>query len=87
MSLMQQFFNIEIWTNIFRGLQVILSAMLIVAVLLHSAKGEGIGAIGGQSRIFGSQKGVEEGLNRFTTGIAISWGLVSLILAFWSYHK
>lgn len=67
--------------------QTILSLVLIVAVILHSAKGEGIGAIGGQAKIFGSQKGVEAGLNRFATIVAILWGVLSLVIAFLSYHK
>jgi preprotein translocase subunit SecG len=66
--------------------QTVLSLLLIVAVMLHSAKGEGIGAIGGQTKIFGSQKGVEAGLNRFATVIAVLWGVVSLGIAFVTYR-
>lgn len=61
--------------------QVFLSIALIAAVLLHSAKGEGLAGIGGQAHMFGSQKGVEAGLNRITTVIAVSWILVALGLA------
>jgi len=71
---------------VLKVVQVILSALLIVAVMLHSAKGEGIGAMGGGAKVFGSQKGVEAGLNRFATVIAISWGLIALVLAYLSYH-
>ena len=53
------------WILVLKVLQLILSLLLVLAVMLHSAKGEGIGAIGGQAKIFGSQKGVEAGLNRF----------------------
>lgn len=67
--------------------QVVFSIFLIGAVMMHSAKGEGLGAIGGQAKIFGSQKGVEAGLNRLTTVLAIGWGGVSMWLAFLSYHK
>ena len=67
--------------------QVVFALSLIIAVMLHSAKGEGLGAIGGQAKIFGSQKGVEAGLNRLTTGIAILWALSSLVLALITYHK
>ena len=67
--------------------QVVFSLFLIVAVMLHSAKGEGLGAIGGQAKVFGSQKGVEAGLNKLTTGMAIMWCLTSLVLAYLSYHK
>jgi preprotein translocase subunit SecG len=44
---------------------------LVIAVLLHSAKGEGLAGIGGQSRMFNSQKGLEDGLNKITTILAI----------------
>lgn len=67
--------------------QVTFSVFLIVAVMMHSAKGEGLGAIGGQAKIFGSQKGVESGLNKLTTAMAALWALSSLVLAFLSYHK
>jgi preprotein translocase subunit SecG len=73
--------------TILRVFQVTFSVFLIVAVLLHSAKGEGLGAIGGGGgNVFGSQRGVEAGLNRITTGLAVMWGLVSLALAYISYH-
>lgn len=48
-------------------LEFIVSFTLIVAVLLHTAKGEGLGAIGGSAKLFSSQKDLESGLNRFTT--------------------
>lgn len=67
--------------------QVVFSLSLIIAVMLHSAKGEGLGAIGGQAKIFGSQKGVEAGLNRLTSGLAILWVVTSLALALLGYHK
>ncbi|HEY9766367.1 MAG TPA: preprotein translocase subunit SecG [Chroococcales cyanobacterium] len=60
--------------------QVTLSLALIIAVLLHSAKGEGLGGIGGQAHVFGSQKGVEEGLNKVTSAIAALWMIVSLAI-------
>ncbi len=61
--------------------QALLSVGLIVAVLLHSAKGEGLAGIGGQAHVFGSQKGVEAGLNKITAGLAVCWFLVAIALA------
>lgn len=61
--------------------QVFLSIALIAAVLLHSAKGEGLAGIGGQAHMFGSQKGVEAGLNRITAGLGTAWILVAIALA------
>ncbi len=68
-----------------RGLLLIvqfLSALfLIVAVLLHSAKGEGLGGIGGSAKLFGTPKGLEEGLDRVTWGLAITFMVTSVVLA------
>lgn len=53
--------------------------LLVIAILLHSAKGEGLAGIGGQSRMFNSQKGLESGLTKITAVLAaifmISGGL------------
>ena len=68
-----------------RGLLLIvqfLSALLlIVAVLLHTAKGEGLGGIGGSAKLFGTPKGLEEGLDRITWGLAIVFLSISVLLA------
>jgi preprotein translocase subunit SecG len=61
--------------------QITSAAFLIAAILLHSAKGEGLGGIGGQARIFGTQKGLEEGLDKITFTCASVFMLVSFILA------
>jgi len=62
-------------------IQIISAVLLIAAILLHSAKGEGLGGIGGQARIFGTQKGLEEGLDKITFACAGVFMLVSLILS------
>lgn len=54
---------------------------LIVAVLLHAAKGEGLGGIGGSARLFGTPKGLEQGLDRVTWGCAILFLSISILLA------
>jgi len=61
--------------------QFLTAALLIVAVLLHSAKGEGLGGIGGSAKLFGTPKGMEEGLDRITWGLAITFMAVSVLLA------
>lgn len=53
---------------------------LIVTILLHSPKGEGLGGIGGQARVYNAQKGLEAGLNKITGTLAIIFMTVSLIL-------
>jgi len=62
-------------------LQFISAVLLIAAVLLHSAKGEGLGGIGGSARLFGTPKGMEEGLNRITWGLAVVFMAISVLLA------
>lgn len=61
--------------------QFLTAAFLIVAVLLHAAKGEGLGGIGGSAKLFGSPRGMEEGLDRITWGLAIAFMAISLLLA------
>ena len=61
--------------------QIFSALALIVAVLLHSAKGEGLGGIGGAAKMFGSPKGLEEGLDKLTWTLAITFLSVSLLLA------
>ncbi|RAP28007.1 preprotein translocase subunit SecG [Candidatus Marinamargulisbacteria bacterium SCGC AG-343-D04] len=56
--------------NILLSIEFISAVLLIIAVLLHSAKGEGLGGIGGQARIFNSQKGLESGLDKITYALA-----------------
>ena len=62
-------------------LQLLTAVALVGAVLLHAAKGEGLGGIGGTARIFGTPKGLEEGLDRITWGCAILFLTLSVLLA------
>ncbi len=62
-------------------MQLFSAVALVIAVLLHAAKGEGLGGIGGSARIFGSPKGMEKGLNRITWACAIAFLSVSILLA------
>ncbi|MFC1770658.1 preprotein translocase subunit SecG [Candidatus Margulisiibacteriota bacterium] len=50
--------------------EFIIAVLLIISILLHTAKGEGLGGIGGHARMFSSQKGLEAGLNKITTFLA-----------------
>ncbi|OGC08807.1 preprotein translocase subunit SecG [candidate division WOR-1 bacterium RIFCSPLOWO2_12_FULL_45_9] len=62
-------------------LQIISAVALIISVLLHTAKGEGLGGIGGSAKIFGTPRGMEKGLDRVTWGCAIAFLSVSILLA------
>ena len=63
------------------ALQFISAVGLIITVLLHSAKGEGLGGIGGSAKMFGSPKGLEEGLDKITIVFAVGFVLISIVIA------
>lgn len=66
----------------FQILQLLSGLLLILLILLHSPKGDGMASIGGASQLFSSQKGVEAGLNKITSTIAFIFVYVSLILGY-----
>ncbi len=55
--------------------------LLVVLVLLHSAKADGLGSVGGAATLFNSQKGLETGLNRMTTVVTIIFMVTAFILS------
>lgn len=58
--------------------------LLIILVLLHSPKGDGIGGIGGQAQLFTSTKSAELTLNRITWALSIIFiGLTIVLSAGW----
>ncbi len=61
-------------------LQIITAILLVGLVLLHSAKGEGLGGIGAEARLFGSTRGLEEGLDKITTACAGLFMFLALVL-------
>ena len=63
-------------------LQIVSALLLIVLILLHSPKGDGIAAIGGASQMFSSQKGAEKNLNKLTTIVAIVFVACVFLLGF-----
>lgn len=70
--------------NISQLLSIIWSvsaALLVVLVLLHSPKGDGIGGIGGQAQLFTSTKTAEKTLNRITWGSSIIFMGLTIVLA------
>ncbi len=57
---------------------------LIVLVLLHSPKGDGLGGIGGQAQLFTSTKSAETTLNRATWTLSVIFiGLTLVLSAEW----
>ena len=62
--------------------EAISSILLIISVLLHSAKGEGLGSIGGSAKLFRTQKGMEAGLDKITTTLTIIFMASAALLYF-----
>ncbi len=66
-----------VWT-----IQVISALLLIVLILMHSPKGDGIAGIGNAAQMFSSQKSAEKGLNKLTGIIAAVFVLCIFLLGF-----
>jgi preprotein translocase subunit SecG len=70
--------------SIVQGIWAFSALGLIILVLLHSPKGDGIGSIGGQAQLFSSTKSAENTLNRVTWAlVAIFLGLTIVLSAGW----
>ncbi|GAX35022.1 preprotein translocase subunit SecG [Nodularia sp. NIES-3585] len=71
-------------TNIVQIVWAISALGVIILVLLHSPKGDGIGAIGGQAQLFSSTKSAEDTLNRVTWALTVMFmGLTVVLSAGW----
>ena len=68
--------------KIFWLIEIVAAILLIILILLHSPKGDGIASIGGTSHLFSSQKSAETGLNKLTMYIAIVFAICALITGF-----
>lgn len=66
-----------IWT-----IQVLSSLLLIVLILMHSPKGDGIAGIGNAAQMFSSQKSAEKGLNKLTAIVAAVFVACVFLLGF-----
>ncbi len=56
--------------------------LLILFILLHSPKGDGVASIGSASQLFSSQKSAEKGLNKITYTLAGTFIVSTLILSY-----
>ncbi len=71
-------------TDILQGIWSLSALGLIILVLLHSPKGDGLGGIGGQAQLFSSAKSAETTLNRVTWMLAVTFiGLTIILSAGW----
>ena len=64
------------------AIQIISALLLIVLILLHSPKGDGIAGIGGASHVFASHKSAEKGLNKLTGIVAAIFLVCTFLLGF-----
>ena len=62
--------------------QIISAILLIVLILLHSPKGDGIAGMGGVSHVFASQKSAEKGLNKLTGIVAAIFVICTFLLGY-----
>ena len=70
-----------VWT-----VQIVTALLLIVLILLHSPKGDGIAGIGSAAQMFSSQKSAEKGLNKLTGIVAIVFVVCVFLLGFGIIH-
>ncbi|MGQ9869930.1 preprotein translocase subunit SecG [Leptodesmis sp.] len=71
-------------TLVLKTLWLISAVGLIILVLLHSPKGDGLGGLGGQAQLFTSTKSAELTLNRVTWVLTtIFMGLTVVLSANW----
>jgi preprotein translocase subunit SecG len=70
--------------NVLEAIWAFSALGLTILVLLHSPKGDGIGAIGGQAQLFSSTKSAETTLNRVTWALTVIFlGLTVVLSAGW----
>ena len=65
---------------------VISAVLLIVLILMHSPKGDGIAGIGNAAQMFTSQKSAEKGLNKLTGIVALVFIICVFLLGFGIIH-
>ena len=64
------------------AIQIISALLLIVLILMHSPKGDGIAGIGNAAQMFTSQKSAEKGLNKLTAIVAAVFVVSVFLLGF-----
>jgi len=67
--------------SIAQGVWAFSAIGLIILVLLHSPKGDGLGGIGGQAQLFTSTKSAETTLNRATWILTVLFMGITVILS------
>ena len=68
--------------NILWTIETVSAVLLIILILMHSPKGDGIASIGAASQLFSSQKSTEKGLNKVTYFFVGIFVISSFVLGF-----
>lgn len=63
-------------------ISTVCAVLLIILILMHSPKGDGIGGIGGASHLFASQKSAERGLNKVTAIVCAVFIICTFLIGF-----
>ena len=66
----------------FWTLQVLSALLLIVLILMHSPKGDGIAGIGNAAQMKKKKKSAEKGLNKLTGIVALVFVICVFLLGF-----
>jgi len=74
---------VEVLKIILQAIQILSALFLVILVLLHSPKGDGIGGIGAAAQVFSSQKGAESTLNKITMWTAVTFFSASFVLGYY----
>ena len=72
--------------NFVWAVQIISALLLVILILLHSPKGDGIAGIGGASHVFASQKSAEKGLYKLTGIVSAIFLICTFLLGFGIIH-
>ncbi|MBD2099368.1 preprotein translocase subunit SecG [Leptolyngbya sp. FACHB-261] len=76
--------TIPLLYNILTFLWSLIALCLVILILLHSPKGDGLGGIGGQAQLFTSTRSAETTLNRITwTMTTLFLGITVVLSAGW----
>ena len=62
--------------------QALLGVVMVVLILLHAPKGEGMGGIGGSAMLFSGKRGAEAGIDRVTWAVVGSFLVICMVLGF-----
>ena len=66
--------------------QILSALLLIVLILMHSPKGDGIAGIGSAAQMFSSQKSAVSGILKLTAIVAIIFLVATFITGFRLFH-